>query len=103
VIARIWRGETRAADADAYLGVLRATGLPDYLATPGNCGVSVLTRQRGDKTEFTLLTLWESAEAICGFAGEQMERARYYPEDDRYLLYKTPTVEHWDCPITLSR
>ena len=103
MIARIWRGETRAADAAAYLEVLRATGVRDYLATSGNRGVWVLTRPRGDETEFSVVSLWESPEAIRGFAGDDIERARYYPEDAQFLVRMAPTVEHWQCAIAVPR
>jgi heme-degrading monooxygenase HmoA len=96
-VARIWRGQTRPQDAAAYLDVLKTTGVADYLATPGNRGVWVLTRLQGDEVEFTLLTLWESREAIARFAGEEIDRARYYPQDARYLLHFAETVEHFDC------
>ena len=39
MIARTWAGATRAADADAYLDYLHATGFAEYQATPGNRGV----------------------------------------------------------------
>ncbi|MEW6736161.1 MAG: antibiotic biosynthesis monooxygenase [Acidobacteriota bacterium] len=99
MMARIWRGETKVADTAAYLEVLRATGVPDYLATDGNRGVWVFTRPVGEETEFVVLTLWTSREAIAGFAGDDIEQARYYPEDEKYLLRFTPTVEHYECAI----
>lgn len=33
-------------------------------------------------------------EAIRAFAGAEVDRARYYPEDDRFLLEKPDHVEH---------
>ena len=38
MIARIWRGATKADRAQDYLEYLRGTGLADYAATPGNHG-----------------------------------------------------------------
>lgn len=96
MIARIWRGETKAADADTYLEVLRRTGVPDYRATPGNRDVLVLRRVRGDRAEFLIITLWESRAAIAAFAGPDIDAARYYPEDDQYLLEFADEVEHWE-------
>jgi heme-degrading monooxygenase HmoA len=96
VIARIWRGETRAADADEYMEVLRRTGVPDYRATPGNRDVIVLRRVRGDRAEFLLITLWDSRDAIAAFAGPDIDVARYYPEDQQYLLEFAEQVEHWE-------
>jgi heme-degrading monooxygenase HmoA len=86
----------RAADADAYYEYLLKTGLSDYRTTPGNQGLHVLRRIEGDVAHFLLLTLWDSWEAIRAFAGNEVERARYYPEDDRWLLEKEPFVTHYE-------
>ncbi len=96
MIARIWRGETRAEHADAYLAYLEQTGLPGYAATPGNRGVRVLRRVHDGRAEFVLVTFWDSEDAIRAFAGPDIEAAVYYPEDDAYLLHKEPTVAHFD-------
>jgi heme-degrading monooxygenase HmoA len=99
LIARIWRGVTRAEHADEYLELLERTGLTDYRRTPGNLGVTVLRRVVEDRAEFVLISYWESMDAIKAFAGEEPERAVYYPEDERYLLVKTPTVDHYETPV----
>jgi heme-degrading monooxygenase HmoA len=96
MIARSWSGVTRAEDADVYLEYLHATGIPEYRATPGNRGVLALRRIVGDRAEFLLLTLWESEEAIRRFAGEDIERAVFYPEDERYLIERGERVEHYE-------
>lgn len=96
MIARTWHGMVRAADGDAYHAYLLKTGLSDYRTTPGNQGLHVLRRIEGDVAHFLLITLWESWEAIRAFAGNDVERARYYPEDDRWLLEKEPFVTHYE-------
>jgi heme-degrading monooxygenase HmoA len=96
MIARIWRGRVPAAKADAYLEYLLATGLKDYAATPGNRGVRALRRVDGEVAEYLTLTFWDSMDAVRGFAGDDVERAVYYPEDDAFLLEKQPKVEHYD-------
>ncbi|MGA8619116.1 MAG: hypothetical protein WB660_11440 [Candidatus Sulfotelmatobacter sp.] len=45
---------------------------------------------------FITLTFWESPEAIKAFAGEDIEVARYYPEDQKYLLKFETTVTHYE-------
>lgn len=95
MIARIWRGVTPARKADAYLTYLEATGLQEYRATPGNRGVQVLCRIRGDEAEFVLISHWDSLDAIRAFAGDDYERAVYYPEDKDYLLSFAPNVDHF--------
>lgn len=97
MIARIWRGATRAEDADSYLTYLRETGLKEYRATPGNLAVMALRQVAADKAEFLLLSLWESEDAIRAFAGESMDRAVFYPEDDRYLIERDEHVQHFEC------
>jgi heme-degrading monooxygenase HmoA len=96
MIARTWTGATRAADADSYLAYLHATGLAEYQATPGNRGVLALRRIEGDRAEFLLLTLWDSEEAIRRFAGDDIERAVFYPEDERFLVARDDTVRHYE-------
>ncbi|NJN99773.1 MAG: antibiotic biosynthesis monooxygenase [Anaerolineales bacterium] len=94
MITRIWHGITPAAKAEAYLDFLNQSGVPDYQATPGNRGVYVLRRIEGEVAHFTLISLWDSLEAVKGFAGPQPEIAHYYPEDQDFLLEFEPTVTH---------
>ena len=96
MIARTWAGTTRAADAAAYLEYLHATGLAAYRATPGNRGVLALRRIEGERAEFLLLTLWDSVEAIQAFAGKDMEKAVFYPEDERFLVDRGERVNHYE-------
>ena len=96
MIARSWHGRVARARADAYARYLERTGLADYRASPGNTGVVVLRRDDGAVTHFTLVSFWESMDAIRRFAGDDAERARYYPEDDDYLLEREPRVTHYE-------
>src|SRR5918997_6753794 len=96
MIAGIWHGVTAAAKSDEYLDYLNETGVPDYRATEGNLGVYVLRRIESERAHFLTLSLWESMEVIKGFAGADPEKARYYPEDEEFLLEFEPTVEHYE-------
>lgn len=96
MLARLWRGATRADDADAYLQYLHRTGLKEYRATPGNRGVLTLRRTGPDRAEFLLVSFWESEAAVRRFAGEEPGRAVFYPEDDRYLVDRDEHVTHFD-------
>ena len=96
MIARQWHGRVRAADAETYYDYLLRTGLSDYRNTPGNRGVLVFRRREAEVVHYLLTTLWDSWDSIRAFAGEDVERARYYPEDTRYLLELEPTVTHFD-------
>jgi heme-degrading monooxygenase HmoA len=67
-----------------------------YRATPGNRGVWMLRRDREDGiTEYTMLTLWSSLDAIKAFAGDDISVAKFYPEDDRFLVERDTFALHW--------
>jgi heme-degrading monooxygenase HmoA len=96
MIARTWHGMVPKSKADAYFDYLQQTGVRDLAATAGNRGVFVLRRVAAEEAHFLLLSLWDSLEAIKAFAGEEIEKARYYPEDEEFLLELEPTVTHYE-------
>jgi heme-degrading monooxygenase HmoA len=96
MIARTWHGVTPSSKADQYLAYLNDTGVPDYRSTEGNQGVYVLRRMEGDRAHFLLISFWESIDAIKQFAGQDFEKARYYPEDREFLLELEPSVDHYE-------
>lgn len=100
MILREWRGRVPREKIDGYIEVLERTGLKEYAATPGHRGTWLLLDRHADggsrTAEFTLLTVWESHEAIAAFAGEDISRAVYYPEDDGFLLEKPERLRHYE-------
>lgn len=96
MIARTWHGAVPAAKGDAYMRYLETTGVPDSRATPGCRGVYVLRRREDSVEHFLFISLWESSDAIRAFAGDDLEKARYYPEDPAFLLELEPTVTHYE-------
>jgi heme-degrading monooxygenase HmoA len=103
MIARIWRGVTREADKDTYFEYLQKTGLKEYASIPGNQGVWVLRCVDDGKSEFTLISLWDSWDAIKAFAGPDPEKAGFYPEDEKFLLERGPRVTHYEVLSTPTR
>ena len=96
MIARIWRGAVRADDAAAYASYIQETGVEGYRAIPGNRGAWALWRVEGDRAEFVTVSFWDSREAIKGFAGQDIEIAVFYPEDDRFLVERDLTAHHYE-------
>ena len=95
-IVRMWSGVVRTADRDEYVDYVERTGMAEYRTTPGNLDAWLLTRDLADdRTEITTVSRWESFEAITGFAGADVERAVFYPEDDRFLLERDDRVRHY--------
>ena len=90
----IWSGTVAATDSDAYAAYLHRTGLKDFRATPGNLGAFAFRRTEGDRVVFTTLSIWDGMDGIRRFAGDDVERARFYEEDDRFLIDRDWTVTH---------
>ena len=96
MIARTWRGATKAEDGDSYLDYLHQTGFAEYRKVEGNRGVLALRRIENGKAEFLLISLWESEEAVRQFAGDEVGRAVFYPEDERFLVDRDLQVDHFE-------
>lgn len=94
MIARTWKGSVPYSKRDAYIRYIEETGLTNYKKVSGNLGVFLFLRDYDEKTEFTTMTLWDSVSSIKQFAGEDYQRAVYYPEDDEFLLDRSEFVDH---------
>lgn len=95
MIVRIWHGRTRRERGDEYGAFLTRRAIPDYRGVPGNLDVAILRRDEGDVSHFLTVTRWISEEAIRAFAGSEVLKAKYYPEDKGFLLEFEPEVQHF--------
>jgi heme-degrading monooxygenase HmoA len=98
MIARRWNGAVRTQDAEAYVRYMESTGVEALRATPGNLGVFIF-RSRGEdaadgRTRVEVVSLWEDLAAIHAFAGRDVSVARFFPEDEGYLVEREETVRH---------
>lgn len=96
MIARIWHGRVPTGKATAYREFVNSRAIPDYQSVRGNLSVHILERTEGDVTHFITLTFWDELESIKAFAGEDVEVAKYYPEDKDFLLEFEPKVTHYE-------
>ena len=88
MIIRTWHGRTRLSDADAYELFMTQRAAPDYGSVEGLEQIFFTRRDEDDVSHFLLITVWKSIEAVKNFAGENPAVAKYYPEDDEFLLEK---------------
>jgi hypothetical protein len=99
-VLREWRAEIHRALREEYVQYVKATGLTAYLATPGNLGAAIAVRDLdANRSEIVTLSWWTDTEAIRAFAGAEIGRARYFPEDDRYLLTRPEHVHHYESTV----
>jgi len=96
MIARIWHGTTSLDNYEAYTDFMKSRAIPDYEQTEGFRKLTFLRNIKDNIGHFTLITFWENLEVIKNFAGEDFIKAKYYPEDQQYLLEFEEEVIHYE-------
>jgi len=96
MITRIWHGKTKPERAKSYLQFLLEKGTDEYRQTDGNRAAKVWKKTEDDACHFWTVTEWDNLSAVKEFAGQDFEKAVYYPEDDGYLLEFEEHVNHYE-------
>jgi heme-degrading monooxygenase HmoA len=99
VIARLWRGWTRSAEADRYERHYRDEVLPGLWRLPGFRGARLLRRTDGEETGFVSLTFFDDLDAIRAFAGADHETAIVAAEAREVLVRFDRRVSHYDTAV----
>jgi hypothetical protein len=96
VIVRTWSATADVAGAVNYSRYFEGTLLPQLRELPGFAGACLLRRDLGEDgtVELTAHTLWESAEAIRAFAGDDVTVAIVEPEAQAMLMDFDRTAAH---------
>jgi len=93
-VVRIWHGKVPIEKADDYERFLIDRAAPDY-TSDGLQKLYFLRRNEDAIAHFLLITIWDSLESIKKFVSEP-EIAKYYPEDDEFLLEKEKYVSLYE-------
>jgi len=102
MIARHWRGWTKPEDADSYEGLLRETVLPGLKKIAGYRGGYVLRSEGRDETEFVVVNLFDSLEAVKKFAGPDYAVAVFEPEARKLLSKIEPVARHYEVRVNTA-
>lgn len=89
--ARIWRGRTTRARADAYEAYLREAGIQPLLVNA--LGVQTFREDGADETEFVTISYWESVEEMAAFAGGEPTTVHHLERDPEFLLELPKAVQ----------
>ena len=73
-----------------------AAAFPRSPPHPATAASRSSAAREGDIEHFTVSSRWDSLASIKRFAGNDYLRARYFPEDDEYLLEREPNVTHYE-------
>lgn len=94
MIVRTWSARADTKGAAAYRSYFEGTLLPDLRHRPGFAGAYLLGDELEGRVALTVLTFWETEEAIRAFAGEHIDTAVVEPEARRHLLEIDPFAAH---------
>ncbi len=95
-IMRLWHGEVDREKADEYEKLMVEKAVPDYSSVDGLLKLYFQRKDEKNITHFLLVTIWDSIESVKKFAGDNPEIAKYYPEDDEFLLKKEKNTELYE-------
>jgi heme-degrading monooxygenase HmoA len=99
-VVRSWSAFATPDGALAYVEFFEKTLVPQLRRIPGHRGALVLRRPAGDVVEISVLTFWESMEAVKRFAGDPPDRAVVEPEARAILLSFDERVKHLAIALT---
>lgn len=95
MIARIWEGRTKIEHSEMYTKIIEKRDIPDYKKATGFIKLTFLIRSDNEFTYFQLLTFWSDLKVITDFTGPNLDEAKYYDEDEQYLLDFPGNVSHY--------
>ena len=95
MIARHWRGWTKAQDADAYEQLLKDTVFPGLRSINGYRGGYILRNDGPLEAEFVVINLFDSLEAVKKFAGPDYGTPVFEPEAAKLLCRIEPVAMHY--------
>ena len=100
MIARIWRGWTKRADAVAYERMLRDEIFPSIAARKisGYHGAELFIREDGDEAEFVTLLRFDSMDGVKEFAGNNASKPVIYPKAEA-LITRMEQARHYRVAI----
>jgi len=99
MIARMWHGWTKTADADTYENLLRDEMFPSMRRIQGFEGAYLMRRASGDEVEFVTVTLFTSLDAVRRFAGDNYETAVLHPQAAGLLSRYDAKSVHYEIRI----
>jgi hypothetical protein len=100
MIARIWHGWTKPADAKAYENMLRTEIFPSIAARniSRSCGAELFIREDGNEVEFVTLLRFNSMDGVKEFVGADETRPVIYPGVEQ-LLTRIERSRHYRIAI----
>jgi heme-degrading monooxygenase HmoA len=96
MIARHWRGWTNFNNADAYEKLIKGRVLPGLRGVAGYRGGYLLRSDGPEESEFVVVNLFDSLDAVRQFAGPDYSVPVFEPEARKLLSKVEPVAMHYE-------
>src|SRR5215472_8033193 len=102
MISRYWIGIVKREDADRYVAHLKCDTFPRLASLSGFVRASILRREVANGTEFQVVTVWESLQAIRAFSGADVESAVVPPVAQAMMVEFDRRAAHYEVAFTVE-
>jgi heme-degrading monooxygenase HmoA len=102
MIARHWRGWTKLKDADTYEALLASKVLPELKRIAGYRGGYIFRSDGAEESEFVVLSLFDSLDAVRTFAGSNYHVPVFEPQAKALLSRFDPVANHYEVRVTAN-
>jgi antibiotic biosynthesis monooxygenase (ABM) superfamily enzyme len=101
MIARIWHGWTKQAEAKTYEAMLRNEIFPSIAARniPGYRGAELFINDDSDEVEFVTLLRFDSMDGVKEFAGADESKPVIYPKAEALFTRMDEQSRHYRIAI----
>lgn len=96
MISRHWKGTAKPQETENYIKHLKTDTFPKLSKIPGFVRAYILTRQLDGGTEFLIVTIWESMDAIEVFTGPAVDTAVVPEEAQAMMIEYDRKVVHYE-------
>ena len=99
MIARHWRGWTKLENTEAYESLLKTKVLPQLREIAGYGGGYLLRSDGSEESEFVVINLFDSLEAVREFTGPNYSVPVFEPEAKALLSRFEPVANHYEVRV----
>jgi heme-degrading monooxygenase HmoA len=99
MVIRQWRGLAKREEVPRYLAHFQSEVLPRLRGLAGFSGATVLRHNKGEGVELTVLSRWDSIDAVRAFAGVDFDKAVVALDARPYFHSYDETVTHHEVVV----
>jgi heme-degrading monooxygenase HmoA len=102
MVSRHWKGIAKREYANRYVAHLKSDTFPKLASLPGFVRASILRREVPSGTEFQVVTVWHTLQAIRAFSGADIEAAVIPPVAQAMMVECDRRATHYEVAYTFE-